>query len=51
LLLYTAQYLEEDLEVVDALNGQLEVLAQWFRVPDPLAVLLLIARAKQQSSR
>jgi hypothetical protein len=33
-------YLEENLEVVDALNGQLEVFAQSFVVADPVTVFL-----------
>ena len=34
------EYLEEDLEVVDALNGQFEVFAQSLVVADPVAVFL-----------
>ena len=35
-----SEYLEEDLEVVDALNGQFEVFAQSLVVADPVAVFL-----------
>lgn len=35
-------HLNEHLEVVDALDGQLQVLAQPLRVADPLAVLLSV---------
>jgi hypothetical protein len=38
--LLCVSYLEENLEVVDALNGQFEVFAQSFVVADPVTVFL-----------